>query len=400
MAMTMDVLREVLRARTPSERHASWITLKCHLMRWRKALGVLVRPNAIRMSSRHLVASRLPIRLRPVLSAQAPGGLILTYHRVGSPQIDPQRLSVTPAHFADHLALLRRHLHVVSLRELVRRLSAGQTVSRMVAVTFDDGYADTLYAAKPLLAQNDIPATVFVVSDHVDGASEFWWDDLDKLLLQFGTVPHTLRIRVGRRCYSWYLGDDACWDQAAFERHRDWDLTRAFTPTKRHHVYRALSMLLKTVGQRERSAVLEQLRAWAGKDGAARPSHRTLSAGETLALMAGDLIEIGAHSATHPLLSSLPMAQQKLEVERCKERLQALLGRPVTTFAYPYGALSDYQAGTVKAVQAAGFTIACTTMQDVVRPGGDRFQLPRFTVRNWDAEQFNRNLSTWLPELG
>jgi peptidoglycan/xylan/chitin deacetylase (PgdA/CDA1 family) len=127
-------------------------------------------------------------------------------------------------------------------------------------------------------------------------------------------------------------------------------------------------MMLPPLSLKQRDDILERLRTWAGQDRCARPSHRTLTEPETVALAAGDLIEIGAHTAAHPVLSMLPVAEQKREIEASKQRLEAVLGRAVVSFAYPYGSLSDYGRETIKTVQAAGFESACTTFDDVVRP--------------------------------
>ena len=51
-------------------------------------------------------------------------------------------------------------------------------------VTFDDGYADNLWNAKPLLERYDVPAAVFVTTGYAGQDREFWWDELETLLLE------------------------------------------------------------------------------------------------------------------------------------------------------------------------------------------------------------------------
>jgi peptidoglycan/xylan/chitin deacetylase (PgdA/CDA1 family) len=107
------------------------------------------------------------------------------------------------------------------------------------------------------------------------------------------------------------------------------------------------------------------------------------------------LVEIGAHTVTHPVLSDLSEADQRREVRQSRAELEALLGRPVRLFAYPFGQRDHYTAGTVKAVREAGFALACSTLPGCVRRRTSRFALPRFTVLDWDGDEFAKALAGW-----
>src|SRR5206468_2122855 len=131
------------------------------------------------------------LRIKLGMTVQT-GAIILTYHRIADPDSDPLLLSVSPSCFADHLNVIRKHYRAISLQDLVQRLTRRETLSGLVAVTFDDGYADNLQRAKPMLERYEVPATVFVASDAVGRVTEFPWDELERLLLQPGEVPQTL----------------------------------------------------------------------------------------------------------------------------------------------------------------------------------------------------------------
>jgi peptidoglycan/xylan/chitin deacetylase (PgdA/CDA1 family) len=203
----------------------------------------------------------------------------------------------------------------------------GKLPDRSVVVTFDDGYVDNLQNAKPLLKRYDVPATVFVTAGLIGEEREFWWDELDRLLLQPGTLPARLSLDVKGESYQWELGEAAHYSEDDFQRYRRW---RAYTkaPGPRHRLYRSLWELLN---------VLDELQTWAGAESAGRSTHRSLSLEEVAALARGKLIEVGAHTMTHPALSALPVASQREEIQRSKARLEDILGQPVTSFAYPYG---------------------------------------------------------------
>jgi peptidoglycan/xylan/chitin deacetylase (PgdA/CDA1 family) len=94
-------------------------------------------------------------------------------------------------------------------------------------------------------------------------------------------------------------------------------------------------------------------------------------------------MEIGAHTATHPILTRLAPADARREIDQSRERLTAILGEPVSLFAYPNGKPGqDYGAEHVRMVRDAGFTAAVSTAWGVASTNSDLFQLPRFTP--WD----------------
>ena len=319
-------------------------------------------------------------------------GIILMYHRVAEIPSDPWSLCVTPRHFAQHLEVLRRFTHPQHIRTLSQSLQDGCIPDLSVAVTFDDGYADNLDNARPLLEHYDIPATVFLTTGYIGLGREFWWDELERLLLQPGSLPPVLRLDINGMMYQWELGDAAYYPEARWRRERSW---RPFadSPSSRHSLYTSLWQLLRPLPESERQTVLNNLLVWADAEPNSRQTHRTLSLQAAVALGRGDLIEIGSHTVTHPLLSTLSSVLQQEEIQRSKARLEEIIGRPITSFAYPYG---DYTAETVGVVRQAGFNCACSTNAGIAQRDSDRFQLPRVPVEDWDGEEFNRRFCAWL----
>ncbi len=322
--------------------------------------------------------------------------LILLYHRVTRLKSDPWALAVAPRRFAEHLEVLREHAQPVQLRELPQAIRGGNLADRSVVITFDDGYADNLHNAKPLLERHDVPATVFVASGYVGRKREFWWDELDRLLLQPGTLAERLELSVNGDTYLWELGDAAHYTVEDFRRHRGWRAWDKESPTPRHHLYTSLYELLRPLGEQERRRKLSELRRWTVAAQARRSDHRPLSLEEVGELQEGGLVEVGAHTVTHPMLSALPPASQRREIRKSKARLEEILNRPVSSFAYPYGKPSDYTTKTVDIVRQAGFACACSSLAGLVQRSSDRFQLPRVYVRNWDGDRLARQLSRWF----
>ena len=102
------------------------------------------------------------------------------YHRVTTLQNDPHLLAVSSKNFAAHLEVIRHYGFPISLSGLVTCLKDGRIPNRAVVITFDDGYTDNLYEAKPELERYESPATVFVTAGQIGSPLEFWWDELDR----------------------------------------------------------------------------------------------------------------------------------------------------------------------------------------------------------------------------
>jgi peptidoglycan/xylan/chitin deacetylase (PgdA/CDA1 family) len=333
---------------------------------------------------------------RKVKNLFVPRVLVLLYHRIAELPSDPQLLCVSRQHFAQHLEVLRKEGGGLQIRGLDQMLERGGWSHWAIGITFDDGYSDNLYHAKPLLEYYDVPATVFVTAGYVDSGKDFWHDDLERLLLQPGSLPERLSLDVNGVSYRWELGEAVQYGENTYHDCRGWNVLCADNPTRRHEIYRSLCKILLNLPDQTRRSVVDRLIEWAGLEGKSRLSHRVLSSAETIRLADGGLIEVGSHTMTHPVLAALPRAAQVEEISDSKARLENILGRSVASFAYPYGTRNDYTDETIATVHAAGFKYACSNFAGTIDRRTDPWQLPRFLVRDWDGEEFARKVHGWL----
>jgi peptidoglycan/xylan/chitin deacetylase (PgdA/CDA1 family) len=306
------------------------------------------------------------------------GVLVLGYHRIGGGD-DPFGLAVSVKRFAAQIEILARKTRPVRLSDGMRTVSGGTIPRRTVAVTFDDGYRDTYEEALPVLERTGVFATVFV-STGCPGR-EFWWDELTRIVMGSNARPDELKIEIGDRLRSWAFGSRPTHPGAAEAAARRTLLT-------------SIANELRPLRPRAREDAMAAIRAWAGQvsgDGSTRA--RALTIGELKQLAASEYIEIGAHTVSHPVLSLLTRDEQREEVHQSRIDLQSVAGAPVTSFSYPHGA---YSAETRKIVAEAGFTIACCSKPDVLRPTSDALSVPRLWVSDQDARSFTGWLDSWL----
>ena len=135
--------------------------------------------------------------------------------------------------------------------------------------------------------------------------------------------------------------------------------------------------------------VLSDLRIWADTQAPGHSTHRNLSVKELTHLADQGLIELDAHTVTHPVLATLPVTTQRDEILQSRTCIEEVLGRSVLSFAYPHG---SYIQDTLAIVRDAGFSFACSSDTATVRRDSDPFRLPRISMRNWDGESFSRCL--------
>ena len=320
--------------------------------------------------------------------------VILMYHRINELRPDPWTLCVSPANFAAHLQVIRELAAPCSLA----KISIDSAGKMPLAITFDDGYADNFEAARPLLEQFEIPATIFVTAGRISSEREFWWDELERILLQPNELPAALEIKIGDDLYRHSLGANRNYSFEEAARDRNWNcIGDDNAPTARHRIYRELFDLIRLRPTVEQSQILSELFAWANlTECGARIDRRMMTAAELIATARGDFIEIGAHTLTHPVLSTLQPDAQFAEIAGGKRVLEQIINQPVRSFAYPNGFPTDYTAETVTAARQAGFELACAAFDAEITRATNRFELPRAMVRDWDGATFRRILTSYV----
>lgn len=335
--------------------------------------------------------------VRRVRNRFRPGVVILMYHRVADVPLDPFTLAVSKKHFAEHLEVLRRFYRPLALQRVVGCLDRGELPRRGVVVTFDDGYADNVFNAEPLLERFEIPATVFCVSGQLGSQQEFWWDELSRLLLHPHGLPTELSIDLHGEPLTWDLKEASQSLNGSAPQRNNFHLDAEYDPTPRHALLRALRERIYRLPPEGRQTVLEELKRWAGVQFACRPEYRAMSETEAAQLAAGGLVEIGAHTMSHSSLATLPVATQRDEIRASRTRLESAIGKPVKSFSYPFGhPRTDYTDETVAEVREAGFNCACSGFADLARHGVDVFQLPRPMVLDWNGDQLEEHLRGWF----
>lgn len=256
---------------------------------------------------------------------------ILTYHGVCPDELADK--AWVPSYFVkkscleEQLQYLVTHTHLISLREAVVLLKVGGLPERATAVTFDDGYANNLDIALPLLQKYRIPTTIFLATGHTRSGE----------LLPFDRVRLIRLYQTGnandREFYRMPIGDLNKMLQAP------WGEIRPSLP----------ATLLAAL----RPLTLDELKYF--------PS---------------DLIEFGAHTRSHCILCNETGERRRAEIQDSLEDISNWTGNPAPLFSYPTGAFN----ATDKQMLVGRCQAAVTTEPGKNEPGADVFALKRYSV--------------------
>jgi peptidoglycan/xylan/chitin deacetylase (PgdA/CDA1 family) len=244
---------------------------------------------------------------------------------------------VTASAFENQLQYLQRNAHVFPLREAVARLQDGSLPPRAVSLTFDDGYANNLHIALPLLHKYRTPASVFLCSGHIESGDIFHF--------------HKVRlIRLRARLSDVKFGNDGRLD------------------------FRSKPMA--TVSQ-EIDRLYKDMHIELTKD-----QHHTLRplTVEEIKATAPEVVEFGAHTHTHCILANESPQRREQEIRTSIAKVSEWTGKPARTFSYPNGESGDFGELDKEVLRSEGVVAAVTGIGGSNKTGADRLELMRYPI--------------------
>ncbi|MES1981106.1 MAG: polysaccharide deacetylase family protein [Pseudomonadota bacterium] len=285
---------------------------------------------------------------------------ILIYHRVLVQQDSLAPYEPTAAVFDAQIAQLNAVFNVLPLSEAIGRLETGTLPARAACVTFDDGYADNLTVALPILQKHGVHATFFIATAFLNG----------------GRMFNDTVIEAIRYC-----------------RESEIDLTALglgqhdiSTPQAKRKVIGDILPKVKYLPQDQRQEKVAELLRMVGD--VELPNDLMMTTTQLRTLHAAGM-GIGAHTSSHPILANLNDMNAREEIAAGKEFLENTLGVRIGLFAYPNGKPgSDYAQQHIAIVRELGFDAALSTQPGSATQSSDIFQLPRYTPWQPDPARY------------
>lgn len=282
---------------------------------------------------------------------------VLNFHRV-LPEPDPFTIdAITTREFSQYLEILTAHFRIISLEQLLDEWEDHALRPNTICITFDDGYKDNFDYAFPILRHYNVPATIFLTTEFID-TNEMLWHDIVLFAIK---SANTIRINIEEAgVIDVELTSDQIRQNIAFKL-LEW--LKTFTPDERDI---RINKLLE-ICQLPELPDLHLMLNWQE----IRQMHR-----------AGILF--GAHTQTHPILSSLCESRIEEEIFGSKKTIENELGVTISAFAYPNGQPNDFDDRCKRLLKKAGFRCAVTSCRGVNTSDQDPFELYR--GRPWDRD--------------
>lgn len=332
--------------------------------------------------------------LKPLRYFGQKKALILMYHQVCKKSTDPWDLAVDPENFHLQLEFLKKNYEVVSLADLVSALRQRQLKKKMLAITFDDGFADNYTHAAPLLEWHRLPATFFFATDTLKKPRYYWWDVLESIILNTRHLPLLLCCEIGGKPLRFQFRRGSVLTTQQIRDIASWSYGKPVN-TERLALYLKIWEMLRPLSAAHQYRALENLREWAGLDYFICRQGSTMQLYQVMWLSKNPLFTFGAHTVSHTMLAAHEEHEQKLEIEESKNFMEETLGKSIHGFAYPYG---NFNSLTKQLLVKSGYEYAVSTESRPVTVDSDLFELPRFQVKDWGPKKFSLMLRQILEQ--
>ena len=289
--------------------------------------------------------------------------VIFMYHRVLPPELAQggeipvqPGMYVSPASLRLHLAYLKARFTLISLAELVRRLQAGEDISRCAVLTFDDGWQDNYIYAFPLLEEFNAPATIFLTTGFIGTSRWFWPEEIawavysvHRKRVDMSMLPDVLADIMSKEAHLNMQVEES--SERIISEMKSWD------EPKRLSVAKSCALLREKTG---------------GESG-----RLLMNWDEVREMVRSGLVSFGSHTVSHALLDQLPLEQVQRELLESAAEICSQIGVSPEYFAYPNG---NYTQQVLSMLSRAGITAAVTTKRGLISRDSSLRELPRIGV--------------------
>jgi len=266
---------------------------------------------------------------------------------------------ISPGLLRRYFDYLKKHRYrVVPLANYIKALLNHEDTYKTVVFSVDDGYRDFYLNAFPVFREFGYPATIFITSDFIEKKLFFWWD----------TIEYAINSTSAKEIDLQFMG-------------------RGRAPivdaNQKNEIIGVVTRHCKTLINKDKLNLVKGLVVQLKVDISNQPGgkYEPLSWNE-IKLMQQHGIDFHPHTKTHPIISSVPVAEQKEEVTVSKKVIEEKTGATADIFCYPNGQWGDFTEETIMELKAAGYIAAVMGVDgfDNTKSDTDMFRIKRFGI--------------------
>jgi peptidoglycan/xylan/chitin deacetylase (PgdA/CDA1 family) len=304
-----------------------------------------------------------------------PNGLYcFNYHRIGdadTTEYDPNVFSCSAINFDIQLTFYKENFSVITLAQALELITANKRLDKKYAlITFDDGYIDNYTVAMPILIKHGLSAVFHLPSDYIESDIIPWWDEIAYML------KHTHKVELN-------FGDYPTVNLTRFK------------------ISKTIRLVMNNVKHDPRSMDIkvEELRQkLVCKINTDNEAVNMFVNWKQVQEMAGKGMYIGSHTRSHRILSHLSVQDQTQEMRLSKEVIEAKIGMPVVSVAYPVGNKKSFTEVTCELAKSIGYQCAFSFISGhnkLVNPE-DNFHLKRIGIDgNASIDDIKKKVSSY-----
>lgn len=220
-----------------------------------------------------------------------------------------ESLKVSPEYLKSFLIETQKTHDIISLDDLYSITINKKKANRKLAIfTFDDGYLDNYYNAKPIFEKLNLPYAIFVTNCFPNNKGVLWWFLIEDLLLSNNSIV---------------LSDNKVFDCS--------------TKELKEHVFENLKSTIFSLNQLNLSKEIMLLFKNYKVDIESYNRKYCMNWEQIIELSNSNLCTIGSHTNSHLTLNKLTTEDLKREVIEGKKTLENKINKRVKHFAYPFG---------------------------------------------------------------
>jgi len=283
--------------------------------------------------------------------------IIFLYHGIVRAPLQVDDLCfVDESSFRNQIMYINEHFEVLPLIDAVERLKKGKIYRPTAAITFDDGFQNNYDFAYPFLREEELPATLFLTTGLLNSHETHWYCRVNHALSN--TSKNSIE-----------------WNGTRFD----------FNDSRSKAISSSLiQKKLKDFPQLKLLIELRRILIALGYDPECPievgSPYRMLNYQSIKDMASSGLIEFGAHTHSHPILSLISSKERFDEIASSIRAVTELTGRPCKIFAYPNGLLRDYDKEVIRILKSCGIRLSVTAINGLNDETTPSMELRRFGI--------------------